>query len=50
MTTSNGINLEGFNNTKPGDKNTIDANYSPATSSMPAAQDKSSQGNAGLGK
>lgn len=51
MTTSNGINLEGFSNTgEQSGSNTIDANYSPATGSFPAAADKSSQGNAGLGK
>ena len=50
MTTSNGINLEGFGNTMPAGKNTVDANYSPATGSFPAASDKSAQGNAGLGK
>lgn len=51
MTTSNGINLEGFSNTgEQSGSNTIDAKYSPATGSFPAAQDKSSQGNAGLGK
>ena len=58
MTTSNGINLEGFGNTgEQSGSNTIDANYSPASGfnvgaglSWPAAQDKSSQGNAGLGK
>lgn len=51
MTTSNGINLEGFSNTgEQSGSNTIDGNYSPATGSFPAASDKSSQGNAGLGK
>jgi hypothetical protein len=52
MTTSNGVNLEGFGNTgeQSGPSNTIDGNYSPATGSFPAAGDKSTQGNAGLGK
>ena len=51
MTTSNGINLEGFSNTgEQSGSNTIDAKYSPATGSFPTAADKSSQGNAGLGK
>ena len=51
MTTSNGINLEGFSNTgEQSGSNTVDANYSPATGSFPGAGDKSSQGNAGLGK
>jgi hypothetical protein len=45
-----GLNLEGFNNTKPAGTHSIDASkdYSPATGSFPAAQDKSSQGAAGL--
>jgi hypothetical protein len=47
-TSSNGINLEGFDNTNLGMKNNIDANYSPATGSFPSAADKSAQGNAGL--
>jgi hypothetical protein len=50
MTEANGINLEGFGNTRPAGTNSIDANYSPADGSFPAAGDKSSQGNAGLGK
>jgi len=49
MTTSNGINLEGFSNTgEQSGSNTINGNYSPATGSFPAAADKSSQGAAGL--
>jgi hypothetical protein len=51
MTTSNGINLEGFSNTgEQSGSNNIDGNYSPANGSFPAAGDKSTQGNAGLGK
>lgn len=52
MTESNGINLEGFGNTRPAGTNSINASgdYSPATGSFPPASDKSSQGNAGLGK
>jgi hypothetical protein len=48
---SDGINLTGFNETKPAGTNSIDAsgNYSPATGSFPAAADKSSQDGAGLG-
>ena len=49
MTTSNGINLEGFGNTgEQSGSNTIDAKYSPATGSFPGAADKSSQDGAGL--
>jgi hypothetical protein len=46
-----GLNLEGFNNTKPAGTNDINASkdYSPATGSFPAAQDKSSQDGAGVG-
>ena len=52
MTDSNGINLEGFGNTRPAGTNAINASgdYSPATGSFPSAMDKSSQGNAGLGQ
>ena len=51
MEISNGINLEGFGNTgEQSGSNTVDAKYSPATGSFPAASDKSAQGNAGLGK
>lgn len=52
MTESNGINLDGFGNTRPAGTNSINASgeYSPATGSFPSAGDKSSQGNAGLGK
>lgn len=51
MTTSNGINLEGFSNTgEQSGSNNINAGYSPATGSFPAAGDKSTQGNSGLGK
>ena len=49
MTTSNGINLEGFSNTgEQSGSNSIDAKYSPASGSFPAAADKSAQGGAGL--
>ena len=50
MTTSNGVNLEGFGNTgEQSGSNSIDAKYSPASGgSFPAAQDKSSQDGAGL--
>jgi hypothetical protein len=49
---SDGINLTGFNETKPAGKNSIDASgdYSPATGSFPAASDKSTQDGAGLGQ
>jgi len=49
---SDGINLTGFNETKPGATNSIDASgaYSPADGSFPAAQDKSTQDGAGLGQ
>jgi hypothetical protein len=51
MTTSNGVNLEGFGNTgEQSGTNTIDANYSPAMGSFPAAADKSTQGKTGLGQ
>jgi hypothetical protein len=48
---SDGINLTGFNETKPAGTNSINASgdYSPATGSFPAAADKSSQDGAGLG-
>jgi hypothetical protein len=47
---TDGINLTGFAETNPAGTNDINASgdYSPATGSFPAAQDKSSQGNAGL--
>jgi hypothetical protein len=48
---TDGLNLDGFTaNRKPAGTNGINASgaYSPATGSFPAAQDKSSQGNAGL--
>ena len=47
---TDGINLTGFAETNPAGTNSIDASgaYSPADGSFPAAQDKSSQGNAGL--
>lgn len=50
MTESNGINLDGFTNTKPAGTNSINASgqYSPATGSFPAASDKSTQDGAGL--
>ena len=49
---SDGINLTGFNETKPAATNSIDASgdYSPATGSFPAAADKSTQDGAGLGQ
>jgi hypothetical protein len=49
---SDGINLTGFNETKPAGTNSIDASgdYSPATGSFPAASDKSTQDGAGLGQ
>jgi hypothetical protein len=49
---SDGINLTGFNETKPAGTNSIDASgdYSPATGSFPAATDKSTQDGAGLGQ
>jgi hypothetical protein len=48
---TDGLNLTGFNDTKPAGTNDINesGNYSPATGSFPAASDKSSQDNAGLG-
>lgn len=48
---TDGINLDGFTaNRKPAGTNSINASgdYSPATGSFPAAQDKSSQGAAGV--
>jgi hypothetical protein len=48
---TDGINLDGFSaNLNPAGTNDINASgdYSPATGSFPAAQDKSSQGDAGL--
>lgn len=50
MTTSNGVNLEGFGNTgEQSGSHNIDAKYSPANGgSFPSAQDKSSQDGAGL--
>jgi len=49
---SDGINITGFNETKPAGTNSIDASgdYSPATGSFPAASDKSTQDGAGLGQ
>ena len=49
---SDGINLTGFNETKPAGTNSINASgdYSPATGSFPAAADKSTQDGAGLGQ
>jgi hypothetical protein len=49
---SDGINLTGFNETKPGATNSINASgdYSPADGSFPAAVDKSTQDGAGLGQ
>jgi hypothetical protein len=48
---SDGLNLTGFNEVKPAGTNDINASgdYSPATGSFPAAQDKSSQDGAGVG-
>jgi hypothetical protein len=48
---TDGLNLDGFTaNRKPAGTNDINAtgDYSPATGSFPAAQDKSSQDGAGL--
>ena len=52
---TDGINLTGFNETKLGNTNAIDGNYSPASGgdfgaglSWPAAKDVSTQGNAGF--
>ena len=48
---TDGLNLDGFTaNRKPAGTNSINASgdYSPATGSFPAAQDKSSQGPAGV--
>jgi len=48
---TDGINLDGFSaNRNPAGTNDINASgdYSPATGSFPAAQDMSSQDNAGL--
>lgn len=49
---TDGLNLDGFTaNRKPAGTNDINASgdYSPATGSFPAAQDKSSQDGAGVG-
>ena len=48
---TDGLNLTGVNDTKPAGTNSINAsgNYSPATGSFPAAQDKSTQDGAGVG-
>ena len=45
---TDGINLTGFNETKLGMTNSIDAHYSDNTGSAFAASDMSTQGNAGL--
>lgn len=48
---TNGINMDGFTaNRRPAGTNGINASgdYSPANGSFPAAQDKSSQGPAGV--
>ena len=47
---TDGFDLTGFNETKPGNTNSIDASgdYSPADGSFPAASDVSAQGNSGL--
>ena len=49
---TDGLNLDGFTaNRKPEGTNGINASgdYSPATGSFPAAQDKSTQDGSGLG-
>ena len=49
---TDGLNLDGFtSNRKPAGTNDINASkdYSPATGSFPAATDKSTQDNAGVG-
>ena len=49
---TDGLNLDGFTaNRKPAGTNDINASgdYSPATGSFPAAQDKSTQDGSGLG-
>ena len=49
MTTSNGVNLEGFGNTgEQSGSNSIDAKYSPATGGAFPSTDKSAQDGAGL--
>jgi hypothetical protein len=48
---SDGLNLDGFNNTKPAGTTPWNAaSQSPATGSMPAASDKSTQDGSGLGQ
>jgi hypothetical protein len=47
---TDGINLTGFNETKLGNTNSIDAHYSDNTGSAFAASDVSAQGNAGLNR
>ena len=46
---SDGINLTGFNETKPGATNSIDAHYSDNPGSAFTATDKSTQDGAGVG-
>lgn len=46
---SDGLNLTGFNEVKPGEKNNIDAHYSDNTGSAFPATDKSTQDGAGVG-
>lgn len=49
---TDGLNLDGFSaNRKPAGTNDINASgqYSPATGSFPAAQDKSTQDGSGVG-
>lgn len=50
MTTANGITGGGFEAAKPAGQNTIDAEYASNPGTAFPAEDKSSQGNAGLGK
>jgi hypothetical protein len=48
---TNGINTDGFSATgEQSGSNTIDAGYAPNPGTAFPAEDKSSQGNAGLGK
>ena len=43
-----GINTDGFANTKPGASNSLDGAYAPNPGSAFPAKDMSTQGNAGL--
>ncbi len=48
---TDGLNLDGFNNTKPaGTTPWAAASQSPANGSFPAASDKSTQDSAGVGQ